>query len=142
MNPAEQLELPDLTPLLHAAFKLAVVLVLGCVVVGLLRVWWHNRRVAAPPQARGGAIEPIARVLRGASSEWDEQLIAAGLMVKRAGRLYRPRILAASRTELRIEPVPGSMPRWLHPATVAHLSQIADHTVTVSQLGKCVVIQG
>lgn len=141
MNPAELPDL-DLTPLIDVAVKLGVIALVVIAAAGLVRSWWHNRTVAAPPRARGGAVEPIARVLRGASRDWDAQLLAAGLMVKRSdGRLYRPRIIAASRTELRIEPVPGSMPRWLHPATIAHLSQIADHPVTVGQLGKCVVIQ-
>lgn len=141
MNPGADLD--ALTDRLMQLGVVALVVVgVGFVAVAMARSWWDNRRVAAPPRARGGAVEPIARVLRGASREWDAQLLAAGLMVKRPdGRLYRPRIVQATRSAVKIAPLPGSMPRWLHPSTTVHLSQIANRPVQVGQTGAHLVIQ-
>lgn len=137
-NPAADL---DLTPLIGLGVKLVLVALVLFVGVGLARSWWHNRTVAAPPRARGGAVEPVARVLRGSSTVWDEQLISFGLFGKKHGQVVRPRIVEANRSAVKILPLPGSVPRWLHPATAAHLIQIANHPVQVGQVGSYVVIQ-
>jgi hypothetical protein len=122
--------------------KLGVVVVLLLAVAAGLQLWWRNLRVAAPKAVRGGHLEPLARVLRGVSGEWDSQLVSAGLFSKDAtGRVVRPRISAASAAVLELTPLPGSMPRWLHPATAANLQQIADYPVVVRQSGAQVVIR-
>ncbi len=141
MSSEQQFPDIDLTPLVYLGLKLGVVALVVLLVVGLARSWWNNRRVAAPPAARGGQLEPLARVLRGASRTWDDELVSAGLFVRSAAGLQRPRIVAANQVALKVVPLPGTMPRWGHPATVAHLSQIADHQVIVGQVGASVVIK-
>lgn len=142
MNPGADLDFGALTDrLMHFGVVALVVVGVGFVAVVMARSWWHNRSVAAPPAARGGQVEPIARVLRGSSTDWDEQLIEVGLFGKRHGQVVRPRIVAATRSAVKIVVLPGSMPRWTHPTTTAHLAQIANRPVRVGQFGSFVVIQ-
>ena len=138
-------ELPDLTPLLYGLGKLVVVvLVLALVFLGVA-AWaksaWRNRSTAAPREARGGKLEPVAAVFNGRSTVWDEQLSATGLFIRRAGKLERPRVVSASRSVLVVTPPVGTMPAWYSRDAAVHLSQIANHPLAFRQLGNRVEIR-
>ena len=135
--PAPQFDLPDFTPLLHAAVKLGLL----ALVVGAAVLYVQHLVRRAPQPVRGTALERFALVLKNGSEDWDSPWCERGLFRRQGESVTRPRILRTGPRFVEFSPLPGSAALWMRQDTKVDLVQLCGRAVKVTQTAKGVAVQ-